>query len=67
MDDSEIEVAFRFKANAKKQPVHFNLISPLNSLYLLVENGEEMPNADDMNIASTDGYISFSKSEVRSE
>lgn len=60
MDDQEDKVMFKFKID-KKQPVSFNLISPLNSLYLLVENGNKIPSTEDMNIASTDGYISFTK------
>ena len=64
MDDQEDKVIFKFKVD-KKQPVSFNLISPLNSLYLLVENGKKVPNTKEMNIASTDGYISFNKNEVK--
>lgn len=64
MDDQEDKLVFKFKLD-KKQPASFNLISPLNSLYLLVENGKKIPSTKDMNIASTDGYISFGKNEVK--
>ncbi len=63
MDDQEDKVIFRFKLE-KKQAVSFNLISPLNSLYLLVENSKKVPSTKEMNLASTDGYISFIKTEV---
>lgn len=64
MDDHEDKVVFKFKLE-KKEAVSFNLISPLNSLYLLVENSNKMPSTTDMNIASTDGYLSFTKAEVK--
>ena len=51
MDDQEDKVIFKFKVD-KKQPVSFNLISPLNSLYLLVENGKKVPNTKEMNIGA---------------
>jgi len=37
----------------------------LNSLYLLVENSKKLPSTKEMNIASTDGYLSFTKAEVK--
>ncbi len=61
MDDQEQKVIFKFTLE-KKEQVNFNLISPLNSLYLLVENSKKSPNPKDMDLASTDGYISISKS-----
>ena len=41
------------------------MISPLNSLYLLVENSKKSPNPKDIDLASTDGYISIPISEVK--
>ena len=45
MDDQENKVIFKFNLD-KKEQVNFNLISPLNSLYLLVENGKKVPSTE---------------------
>jgi hypothetical protein len=59
MDSKEERVDFRVKL-AKKADVSFNLVSPLNSLKLLVSNEEELPNFD-ASEQSTDGYIFIEK------
>lgn len=60
MDDREKKIYFKFKI-PQKTGVSFNLISPINDLMLVVNNGKEKPNGDE-HTASSDGYISFSKS-----
>lgn len=64
MDDRENSVLFKFKLPAKED-VSFNLIAPLNDLLLIVANGKDAPNGDEDG-ASTDGYISLTKSELTS-
>lgn len=41
MDSHEDRIDFKFKL-AEKSDVSFNLVAPLNSLTLLVLNGEEL-------------------------
>jgi hypothetical protein len=65
MDDTEKKIYFKFQI-PEKGPVSFNLIAPLNDLLLIVNNGKEKPNGDE-HTASTDGYISYSKSELDSK
>lgn len=65
MDDTEKKIYFKFSI-PEKTGVSFNLIAPLNNLLLIVNNGKEKPDGDE-HTASTDGYISFAKSELQSK
>lgn len=65
MDDTEKKIYFKFSI-PEKTGVSFNLIAPLNDLMLVVNNGKEKPNGDD-HTPSSDGYISFDKSDLESK
>lgn len=70
MDDNENELTFSFKLN-RKQDVSFNLIAPLNELTLAVFNKDKLGKEDSTKESteaeiSMDGYVSYTKDELKS-
>lgn len=57
------EIYMRFKIQ-KKQTVNFNLIAPLNTFVMYVSNSEEMPDGQDMDIASSSSFLKINEDEI---
>jgi hypothetical protein len=58
-----IGLVFKLK---DKMDVEFNLIAPLNSLYLYVSNSAKLPLGNDEDLKSTDGHLTFLKADLNS-
>ena len=56
-DDLEDNLVFKF-VRERKVDVNFNLIAPLHSLDLIVENGDKLPDDEDA-LISAEGFLSF--------
>jgi hypothetical protein len=50
------EVYLRFRID-KKQTVNFNLIAPVNAFAMYVLNGEELPDSEDLDLATSSSFL----------
>lgn len=55
-----------FKIKNQNSDVKFNLVSPLNSLHMYVNNDAEEISTDNANLRSYSGDVIFKKSELKS-
>lgn len=62
---TEVMIGMSFKLK-EKTDTEFNLIAPLNTLYMYVSNSEKMPLGNDEDLKSTDGRLVFSKKDMNS-
>ena len=63
MDDHEDELVFSFTI-PEINAATFNLVSPIGDLLLIVNNGKNEPSYDEDQV-SREGFISFTKKEVK--
>jgi hypothetical protein len=57
------EVYLRFRID-KKRTVNFNLIAPVNAFAMYVSNSEEMPDSEDLDLATSSSFLKINEDEV---
>ena len=60
------EIGFTFKIKNHNSDVKFNLVAPLNSLHMYVNNDAEEISTDNANLRSYSGDVIFKKSDLKS-
>lgn len=60
------QIGFTFKIKDYSSDVKFNLIAPLNSLNMYVNNDAEEISVENANLISYSGDVTFKKSELKS-
>ena len=59
------QIGFIFKIKDFNSDVKFNLVAPLNSLNMYVNNNKEEISADDADLISYSGDVTFKKSDLK--
>lgn len=57
------EVYLRFRLD-KKRAVNFNLIASVSSFSMYVANSEELPDSEDVDLATSTSYLKINEDEV---
>lgn len=57
------QIYMKFKIDSKKT-VNFNLIAPPNNFAMYVSNSEEMPDSEDVDLATSSSFIKFSENDI---